>query len=179
MSITAPGHTFQYAWVVPDMAKAADYWGKIVGIGPFYVTEVDSSTMEGFSYRGGDGDLKMRVGWAQGKEGQIELIEVLSESPNVYHDLVPPGKTQFHHVGIWSDDYDADCAFLKAQGFEMAMELNTGSMISYFDTSAANGAMLEVITRNEGTEGLFAMIAQAAQDWDGDRPVREVAELFG
>ena len=117
--LTVPGHPFQYAWHVPDMEQAIDYWAKVVGVGPFFINEVDSATMEGFQYRGGDGVLRMRVAWAQSKEGQIELIEVNSSEPNVYHDLIAPDKTAFHHIGIWSDDYFKDKSALSAQ-FDMA-----------------------------------------------------------
>ena len=106
--LSAPGHPFQYAWHVPDLDKAIDHWTNVVGVGPFFINEVDSKTMEGFQYRGGDGNLKMRVAWGQSKEGQIELIEVNSTEPNVYHDLIPKDRVGFHHIGIWSDDYFAD-----------------------------------------------------------------------
>lgn len=177
-NLTVPGHPFQYAWHVPDMEDAIDYWANVVGTGPFFINEVDSSTMEGFQYRGGDGVLTMRVAWAQGKEGQIELIEVTSSEPNVYHDLIAPDKSAFHHIGIWSDDYHKDKATLSEQ-FENVMDLGVNTNICYFDTSAHNGAMLELIERNEGIVGLFGMIRQAAEDWDGTRPSRTMAELMG
>ena len=99
--LSAPGAPFQYAWHVPDLEKAADYWANVLGIGPFFLNEVDTSGYEGFTYRGGEGNLTMRLAWAQSKEGQIELIQVTSSEPNVYHDLIDPDKTAFHHVGIF------------------------------------------------------------------------------
>ena len=110
-SLTVPGHPFQYAWVVPDMEAGIEYWSSLLGVGPFYVSEVDSREMRALRYRGSPGELRMRVAWAQGQEGQIELIQVLSSAPNVYHDLISPGDTGFHHVGIWTDDYERDLAF--------------------------------------------------------------------
>ncbi len=135
--------------------------------------------MEGFSYRGGEGHLEMRVAWAQGKEGQIELIEVTSPGPNVYHDLISPDKTAFHHIGIWSDDYFSDKQLLINQGYEVVMDMGVNTNICYFDTSAHNGSMLELIERNDGIVGLFGMIAQAAETWDGSKPARTMAELMG
>jgi hypothetical protein len=176
--LSVPGHPFQYAWLVPDMTAAIEYWANVVGVGPFFINEVDSKTMEGFSYHGGEGNLQMRVAWAQGVEGQIELIEVNSTDPNVYHDLIGTSRTAFHHIGIWSDDYEKDVAAIKDQGFEVVMDM--GAMnICYFDTSAANGSMLEVIERNPGIVGLFDMIRQAATDWDGTNPARSMADLMG
>ncbi len=176
--LTVPGHPFQYAWHVPDMEQAIDYWANVVGVGPFFINEVDSATMEGFQYRGGDGVLRMRVAWAQSKEGQIELIEVNSSEPNVYHDLIAPDKTAFHHIGIWSDDYFKDKSALSAQ-FDNVMDMGANTNICYFDTSAHNGAMLELIERNDGIVGLFGMIQQAAESWDGTNPARTITELMG
>ncbi len=177
--LTVPGHPFQYAWVVPDMEAGIDYWANTVGVGPFFVNEVDCSTLDVFRYRGGEGELQMKVAWAQSKQGQIELIEVISKAPNVYRELIPEGKTGFHHIGIWTDDYQKDVDLISSQGFEMGMEMVTGSQICYFDTSAANGSMLEVIERGPGIVGLFDMIGVAADEWDGTKPMRTMAELMG
>ena len=64
-----------------------------------FLSEVDSQQYDGFQYRGGDGILQMRLAWAQSKEGQIELIEVKSTEPNVYHDLVAQTKLPFITLG--------------------------------------------------------------------------------
>ena len=93
--LSIPGHPFQYAWHVPDLESAVDYWANVLGVGPFFVNEVDSSSMAGFTYRGQPGLLRMKVAWAQSKEGQIELIEVLSSESNVYHDLIKKDRRLF------------------------------------------------------------------------------------
>ena len=177
-SLSTPGAPFQYAWHVPDLEKAAEYWAGVLGIGPFFLNEVDTSAWEGFRYRGGEGSLQMRLAWAQSKEGQIELIQVTSSAPNVYHDLIAPDKTAFHHIGIWSDDYAADKALLAGK-YEIAMDMGINTNICYFDTSAESGNMVELIERNDGIVGLFGLIAKAAEKWDGTRPVRTMAELSG
>jgi len=178
VKLSAPGHPFQYAWHVPSVEQAVEYWSTVVGVGPFFVNDVDSNDYPGFRYRGQPGRLNMRVAWGQSREGQIELIEVTSSEPNIYHDLVPPERSAFHHVGIWSDDYASDRAALEGMGLDVAMDM-APSNICYFDTSARNGAMLELIERNDAITGLFGLIAQAAEDWDGTRPLRTMADLTG
>ena len=131
--LSAPGHPFQYAWHVPDLDKAIDYWANVVGVGPFFINEVDSNTMEGFQYRGAGGNLQMRIAWAQGKEGQIELIEVTSKDPNVYHDLIDPGKSALHHIGIWSDDYQKDKSLLKAFLLGVIIWIPFSKIVVYWD----------------------------------------------
>lgn len=168
---------FQFAWHVPDLDAAASHWADTMGVGPFFVSDVDAAKREGFQYRGGAGQLTMRVGWAESPQGQIELIQVTSSAPNVYHDLIAPDRTAFHHVGVWSDDYAADKARL-AERYEVAMDMGAGTNICYFDTSADSGTMLELIERNDTIVGLFGMIREACASWDGSRPVRDMAELF-
>jgi hypothetical protein len=172
-----PCPPFQFAWYVPNMEQAVEYWTGVVGIGPFFVSDVDASSYEGFTYRGGPGELTMRVAWAESEQGQIELIEVTSTAPNIYHDLVAADRTAFHHVGVWSDDYAADKARL-SERYEIAQDMGARSNICYFDTSADSGTMLELIERNDGIVKTFSLIRQAADDWDGTRPLRNVAELF-
>ena len=69
--------------------------------------------------------------------------------------------------------------FLIDQEFEVVMDMGVNSNICYFDTSAASGSMLELIERNDGIVGLFAMITAAAENWDGERPLRTMADLMG
>ena len=78
IKLSAPGAPFQYAWHVPKLEEAAEYWANDLGVGPFFLNEMNSEDYEGFRYRGGNGTLQMRLAWAQSKEGQIELIEVKS-----------------------------------------------------------------------------------------------------
>lgn len=176
--LSAPGAPFQYAWHVPDLDCVIDYWTTVIGVGPFFINDFDSRNAEGFEYRSGEGNLQMRIAWGQSKEGQIELIQVLSREPNVYHDLVARDQTAFPHVGIWSDDYAKDKARL-SERFDNIMDMGQNNNICYFDTSAQSGNMLELIERNDGIVGLFGIITKAAEEWDGSRPARTMAELFG
>ena len=176
IKLSAPGAPFQYAWHVPKLEEAAEYWANDLGVGPFFLNEMNSEDYEGFRYRGGNGTLQMRLAWAQSKEGQIELIEVKSREANVYHDLISPEKTGFHHIGIWSDDYEADKSALEKK-YEIAMDMGTNTNICYFDTTKVSGNMIELIERNEGIVGLFGLIKKAADTWDGTKPLRSMAEL--
>ena len=69
--------------------------------------------------------------------------------------------------------------FITSQGYEPGMELEAGGKVCYVDTSAVSGSMLEVIERGPAIVGLFELIRQSAQGWDGQRPMRSVAELTG
>lgn len=168
---------FQNAWVVADFDEAVDHWSRIMGVGPFFALNYESGP--GLRYRGGPGELKMRVAWAQAGDTQIELIEPHSEAPNVYRDLVQRGETRFHHVCFWSTDIEADCRAMGEAGYDTVMESGPGaSRFAYFDTSAVNGHMIEILERQEGIVSMFDRIKTVARDWNGARPLREFAELM-
>lgn len=172
-----PCPPFQYAWHVPTIEAGVEYWANTMGVGPFFVSDVDAADRNGVTYRGAPAELTMRVAWAETAAGQIELIQVTSSAPNVYHDLIAPDQTAFHHVGVWSDDYAADKTRLSS-GYEVAMDMGPDTNICYVDTSAESGTMLELIERNDSIVGLFALIRKAADTWDGSRPLRDMADLF-
>ena len=58
------------------------------------------------------------------------------------------------------------------------MDMGESNNICYFDTSQHNGAMLELIERNDAIVGLFGMISQAADSWDGSQPLRTMTDLM-
>ena len=58
------------------------------------------------------------------------------------------------------------------------MDMGQSNNICYFDTSEHSGTMLELIERNDGIVSLFGMIAKAADEWDGSRPMRTIAALM-
>ena len=169
---------FQNAWVVADFDQAVDYWTSTLGVGPFFV--LDYVAGPELTYRGAPGALKMRVAWAQAGDVQVELIDPVSSAPNVYRDLVPAGQTRFHHVCLWSDDMDADLAAMAQAGFPLAMSSGPGAArFAYFDTSAANGHMVEILERGDGIVAMFDRVKASARSWDGKNPVRAFAELAG
>lgn len=74
---------------------------------------------------------------------------------------------------VWTYDFAADKGYFDQLGYTAA---NTGRIrevnFAYFDTRPLMGCMLEVVSWNQSTADRFAMIAEAAQDWDGRDPIR-------
>ena len=59
------------------------------------------------------------------------------------------------------------------------MDMGKDTNICYFDTAEVSGNMVELIERNDGILGLFSLIKKAADEWDGTKPLRTMAELTG
>ncbi|RYH05296.1 MAG: VOC family protein [Alphaproteobacteria bacterium] len=162
----------QLCWVVADLDRAIDGWLQSTGAGPFFVFGEVHFTQS--SYRGRSMDIAPhRASIGYHGDMQIELIQPLDDSPGIWRDLVPFGKSGFHHVGLYCHDYEADRAALLDTGAEMAFEgLMMGARTCYVDTSPTLGFMTELVTANPIAEQVFATIRGASQGWDGSDPVR-------
>jgi|TARA_B110000967_G_scaffold165436_1_gene173136 methylmalonyl-CoA/ethylmalonyl-CoA epimerase len=164
---------FQNAWVVPDIESACMKWVNELGIGPFFLTDYTPGTFENITYRGEPSDLSMKVAIAQAGNVQIELIEPTTDQC-AYRDSVPEGQMAFHHMCVWTLDFEADLKYMEGLDYAAA---NTGKVgdveFAYFDTRPLMGCMLEVVTKNEGTVARFENIAETARYWDGKDPIRQ------
>ena len=125
------------------------------------------------TYLGAPSELAMRIGIAQAGPLQIELIQPITEQ-SAYRMSVPAGSGQgFHHIGIWTENFDQDLADLNGLGYETINAGRTRSTdFAYVDARPLLGCMLEIVTKTPLAERRFSEIATAAEDWQGDAPLR-------
>ena len=145
----------QLCWVVTDLDAAIDHWVKTAGAGPFFVFDTVSFTDS--NYRGTPMDITpMDAAMGQFGDTQIELVQPTGDDPGIWGDLVPFGKSGFHHTGLYCDDYDAQRAAYLDAGSQMAFEgLMMGAKTCYIDTSPTLGFMTELVTANPVAEQVF------------------------
>lgn len=168
------GFFTQVSWVVSDLDEAVRRWHRTTGIGPFHILR--SPPIENFRHRGLPGSLDMDVALAQAGDIQIELIQQKGDAPSAYRDAWAPGGDVLHHMGRVTPDFDADYARYRELGFEVAQSGNTGpARFVYLDTRPALGFMVELVDKAPMLDEMFGMIADAAVDWDGSDPYREIA----
>lgn len=163
-----PGkHFMQIALMVDDIATACANWTKTTGIGPFL--RVPHVLLDEYGYRGKPASgLDFSVAIAQSGGVQIELVQQHCGNPSAYRDTIAKGQGGFHHLGIYTEDYDAAFAHYADQGFVAAVEGTFGGFrFCYLDTSAAIGCMIELIEANPAQTDFFERIADAAEGWDG------------
>jgi hypothetical protein len=110
---------------------------------------------------------------AQAGDIQIEFVCQHNDVPSAYRDTVPAGRSAFHHMALYSHDYDADLADYTHGGFEVAFSgAFAGKRFCYVDTSASIGCMIEIIEASDAQESFFNRIIDAAKNWDGRDPYR-------
>lgn len=164
----------QLCWVVPDLEASIEHWVRSTGAGPFFVFE--GLHFDDGIYRGQASDIQQcRAAIGQFGEMQIELVVPADSGPGVWTDVVPRGRTGFHHVGLYCTDYDSERAAYLADGSEMAFEgLMMGARTCYIDTTATLGFMTELITANPVAQSVFAQFREASEGWDGTDPIRSM-----
>jgi len=174
----------QIAFVVHDIDAALRYWTETLGVGPFFIIRnVRPGT---FEYHGRPSPPPL-LSVALGNSGdlQIEIIAQHDDSPSAYRDFLDSGCEGFHHVSAWGtrEQYDAAVARERAAGTAVAHAGTTDAesgRFAYFATDSAPGGTIYEVS--EGMEpmsaALMQMVADAAKDWDGSDPVREL-NLFG
>lgn len=178
-AISAIGKPMQIAFVPDDFDAALAHWTQAMGVGPFFVME--SIVLEDGRFMGAPSDCRFTIALAQWGDVQIELIRQENDAPSIYRgDYLPQGGAM-HHVCLLTDDIAGARAAVESGGGLVLVEGKVGAdgAVIYADCGPAStrpnaGAIIEILQPASGSEGLFAMIADAAQGWDGSEPVRVV-----
>jgi hypothetical protein len=163
---------FQLCWVVPDIQASMASWTKHAGVGPFFY--FDGIPFKDAIYRGKSDDLRgCTAAIAQAGDLQIELVAQEDDRMTIFREVVPMGKTGFHHTAIYSRNYEAERDAYIASGSPLAFEGDMlGSRTSWIDTVATLGFMTELVEANPVADMVFGKFREAAENWDGTDAVR-------
>ncbi len=172
----------QIGVVVRDLDAALRHWTEALGVGPFFV--LPNLSPEGFRYRGEpSAPPLMSIALENSGDMQVELIQQHDDHPSAYRDFLEAGREGVQHVSAWLNpgDYDATRTRLLAAGVPIAQEgkiPGRGVRFAYFATDVSGGPSYEIadLIRPE-TLPLHQTIAEAAREWDGSNPVRELGDL--
>jgi hypothetical protein len=177
------GEIRQVAFVLRDLERGLRYWTETLGVGPFYVLR--DLVPESYRYRG-EVVPAPRVSIALGFSGdvQIELIEQHDDRQSAYRDFLASGREGFQHVSSWftRPEYDPMRSRLLDKGFAIVHEgaiPGSGIRFAYFATETSPGGLVFEISegRDPAIYPLIEKILVEARSWDGERPVRDFAEL--
>lgn len=174
MSKRRIGGIMQLGYVVSDLDAAIDHWVNKLNVGPFFVNR--HARYSRFEYRGSSASPDLSLAFSFSGELNIELIQQHDETPSAFLDFRRDYGEGLQHVGVLSDDLNADTRFLEEKGATSVLTLvNAGSGIEtrFFDTQLYPGTMLELIGRTPDLDRHFARMKQSAKDWDGELRVMD------
>jgi len=177
MSIDAsqPFRIVQNAYFVQDLDEAIERWHSALGVGPFVVTR--HLALNRSIHRGSPAPLDISAAFVQAGDIQLELIAQHDARPSMFHDLFGPEEEGLHHVAVFADDYDRLIGEYQSRGFELAAEVGTneGLGAGFIDMRPLWGHMLEVYRDVPAMRAFYAMVADAARNWDGRTLKMEVS----
>jgi len=141
----------QIALVVKDLDETVKVWSDRFGIGPWSFYTYGSPLCTRMTRHGKPTEYTMRLALANAGPMRIELIEP-GEGDTVYTEFIRDHGYGVHHIGLLSDDIEADIAAAKAAGFDMTMDgagfgPDGDGRYAYLDTEEALGTTLELIDR--------------------------------
>jgi hypothetical protein len=135
----------QMAFLVPDLEAGCAALNRAYGWGPFLGgTE---GVLADHVYRGQSaGPIRIRGVFVQSGEINVEVIEVVSDAPSAFHEMLrADGQPVLHHCATFAADYAGTRDHLVAQGFPVVSEFGfAGHRICYVDTRPLLGYMTEI-----------------------------------
>lgn len=162
----------QVAYIVPDAEQAAHQW-LARGAGPFFRKRY--ITGEEVTYRGQPATLDHISLFGQFGSMMLELIQPLGERNSVYRDHSGEGDHGLHHFARICPDLQAAVAEAEAQGYPMVCPSGTAQTpVAFVDARHELGHMIELCQDTPSLRFLYRFVAEAARDWDGSDPVREL-----
>ena len=139
-------------------------------VGPFFLFE--RVAFKEAWYRGQPAtDIDLTVAIAYWGEVQIELIRQRNQVPSIYTDFEAQGATGLQHMGVMSEDLDADLARLKAHGVRRCSTAAPPACASpTSNTDHHPGGMVELIEATPKARAFFERIRRRRATGTGATP---------
>ena len=172
-TLASLGDIMQLAYVPSDFDAAVKHWTEVMGAGPFFL--LPDVSLLGGRYRGAPSDPVFTMALGYWGEMQIELIRPENDAPSIYRGDYAVGEG-LHHVCVLVDSIAEARTRCEAIGAEVIFEApvgDTGGVI-YADPGTGPGTLVELLEPQAGTRELFAMMRDAAKNWDGSEPLRSL-----
>lgn len=160
----------QIAFHVNDLERSALHWSRNFGAGPFFVYErVPVTDVRG--PHGHPGVFEQGAAFGQWGAVMVELVKMHRVEPDSAASvMLRPG---FHHIAYFAADTAAEVARLERTGAPVLTSLGFGGVrVHFHDGLATSGFVIEHYPCVDAVEQVYRKVAEAAQGWDGSKPVR-------
>jgi catechol 2,3-dioxygenase-like lactoylglutathione lyase family enzyme len=167
------GAPVQIAYAVPDARVAAKDWVTRFGAGPFLLRS--HIPVSDVMYRGRTARFDHSSAYGQWGDIMVELLQDHNSVPSVVRERFAADESGLHHLAFMVDDLDVATAHLGTLGFEVAMTARSSTTrFSFVDAVDELGHMIELYERSDHLLQFYAKVREAAADWDGSDPIRDV-----
>ena len=166
----------QIAYFVEDANQAAERHHRLFGSGPFFILRHIALAQS--HHRGVLMPFDHTSAYGQWGDVMVELVQQHNPEPSAFHDMYPEGSGRFglHHTALFVDDLHAAIDDFAAQHCPLAQlsETRTGTEFAFVDARETYGHMIELYEPARALTGFYRLVANAARDWDGADPIREL-----
>jgi catechol 2,3-dioxygenase-like lactoylglutathione lyase family enzyme len=172
MSSVLPGPIRQIGYVVTDLDRAIASWLEL-GVGPWFV-------MRGLTipanYRGRPCEITQSLAMAHSAGLQVELIAQDDDTPSIFTEFLSTHGQGFHQLAYWAEDFDAAMESVRAAGWPVVWSGggDLGVKFAYLEPPNSPAAIIEISELTETMAGMAAYMTDAAANWDGSDPIREL-----
>ena len=167
------GDIVQMAYLPDDFDAALRYWTQTVGVGPFFLME--NVRLGDMKYCGQPTEAVFSIAIGYWGDIQIELCRPENQAPSIYTGEYAV-TDRLHHICIFVKDIVEARAACAKVGAKVIVEGKVGDSgeVIYVDAGGGPGHLIELLQPMAGSEALFAMMRDAARDWDGTDPLRPI-----
>ena len=157
----------QIAYAATDVSAAAARFAASTGAGPFFIMR----------------HIPLRSARIHGKAASFDHSSAYGQWGDVMVELVvehsPPivaSRAGVHHLAFVVPNLLTAMAWCAEQGWPEALWAETvgGQQFAFCDARVERGHLIEMYEPTDGLLGFYAMVENAAKDWDGSKPVREL-----
>ena len=168
------GPARQIAYMVQDIDAAMQQWHDDYGVGPFLVTR-NALPLSNAYYRGEKAQpAKVNIAFAYVGDMQLELIELIGDTPSLYKEALDRKQTSVHHYAVCVDDFPAAYNWALDNGFDAVTDAGVDGLarMSYVE-NPETGLILEVIQWNALTKPYFEGLEKLVKSSDKNQLVHE------
>jgi catechol 2,3-dioxygenase-like lactoylglutathione lyase family enzyme len=175
------GDVIHQGYVYPDFDAALERFAA-GGIGPFFAMHETAAIS---IYRGEQLALGMSIAFVYSGESCLEIITPHRGQQSAYNDFLdrnPHGG--LHHIAYFSDDFAGTLAKMAAAGRPLRVvqefvETPDGEPFEiYCEPVGVDNPIFFQFLRPGLFDGWFALMRDAAANWDGADPIRDAGPLL-
>jgi hypothetical protein len=168
------GPARQIAYMVEDIDVAMQRWQDECGVGPFLVTR-NAAPLSNAYYRGEKAEeARVNIAFAYVGDMQLELIELIGDTPSLYKEALDRKQTGVHHYAVCVEDFPAAYDYALDNGFDAVIDAGVDGLarMSYVE-NPETGLILEVIQWNALTRPYFNGLEELVKSADKAQLVHE------
>jgi len=167
------GPANQVAYMVTDIDAAIKQWHDEFGIGPFLVTR-NAKPLTNAYYRGREmEEARLHIAFAYVGDMQLELIELIGDTPSHYKEALDRKQTSVHHYAVCVEDFPKAYNYALDNGYISLIDAGIDGLARMSYVENDEGQILEVIEWNPMTKPYFEEIEKRVKSADPQQLIHE------